>query len=390
MDYRRLISDTVNNLGHSEIDRIFEMAARMEDVIVLAMGQPDFNTPDNVSMAGIKAICSKHTRYTDDLGIEELRAAISDYIARRCGVRYNPTDEIIALAGVSNAIDTALRAVINPGDEIIVHQPCYNSYVPCIQLAGGKPVIVETYAEEGFKLSPDRLRAAITERTKALILSYPNNPTGASMNREELMGLRDVLAEKDILVLSDEIYSEIVYDGEFTCFASLPGMREKTITLNGVTKSFSMPGWRLGYACAPAAIIDAMLKVHQYSVINAPSISQYAAAEALKNCDSYVSETLSIYNERKEYMSQRFLEMGLKCLKPKGAIYFFPSIKETGLSSKEFCDRLLLEAKVAAVPGYEFGSCGEGYIRCSFTTQMDKIEKAMDRIERFVEYVRKS
>jgi aminotransferase len=390
MDYRRLISDTVNNLGHSEIDRIFEMAARMEDVIVLAMGQPDFNTPDNVSMAGIKAICSKHTRYTDDLGIEELRAAISDYIARRCGVRYNPTDEIIAFAGVSNAIDTALRAVINPGDEIIVHQPCYNSYVPCIQLAGGKPVIVETYAEEGFKLSPDRLRAAITERTKALILSYPNNPTGASMNREELMGLRDVLAEKDILVLSDEIYSEIVYDGEFTCFASLPGMREKTITLNGVTKSFSMPGWRLGYACAPAAIIDAMLKVHQYSVINAPSISQYAAAEALKNCDSYVSETLSIYNERKEYMSQRFLEMGLKCLKPKGAIYFFPSIKETGLSSKEFCDRLLLEAKVAAVPGYEFGSCGEGYIRCSFTTQMDKIEKAMDRIERFVEYVRKS
>jgi aminotransferase len=390
MDYRRLISDTVNNLGHSEIDRIFEMAARMEDVIVLAMGQPDFNTPDNVSMAGIKAICSKHTRYTDDLGIEELRAAISDYIARRCGVRYNPTDEIIAFAGVSNAIDTALRAVINPGDEIIVHQPCYNSYVPCIQLAGGKPVIVETYAEEGFKLSPDRLRAAITERTKALILSYPNNPTGASMNREELMGLRDVLAEKDILVLSDEIYSEIVYDGEFTCFASLPGMREKTITLNGVTKSFSMPGWRLGYACAPAAIIDAMLKVHQYSVINAPSISQYAAAEALKNCDSYVSETLSIYNERKEYMSQRFLEMGLKCLKPKGAIYFFPSIKETGLSSKEFCERLLQEAKVAAVPGYEFGSCGEGYVRCSFTTQMDKIEKAMDRIERFVEYVRKS
>jgi aminotransferase len=390
MDYRRLISDTVNNLGHSEIDRIFEMAARMEDVIVLAMGQPDFNTPDNVSMAGIKAICSKHTRYTDDLGIEELRAAISDYIARRCGVRYNPTDEIIAFAGVSNAIDTALRAVINPGDEIIVHQPCYNSYVPCIQLAGGKPVIVETYAEEGFKLSPDRLRAAITERTKALILSYPNNPTGASTNREELMGLRDVLAEKDILVLSDEIYSEIVYDGEFTCFASLPGMREKTITLNGVTKSFSMPGWRLGYACAPAAIIDAMLKVHQYSVINAPSISQYAAAEALKNCDSYVSETLSIYNERKEYMSQRFLEMGLKCLKPKGAIYFFPSIKETGLSSKEFCERLLQEAKVAAVPGYEFGSCGEGYVRCSFTTQMDKIEKAMDRIERFVEYVRKS
>ncbi len=387
MDYKRLISDTVNKLGHSEIDRIFEMAARMEDVIVLAMGQPDFNTPDNVSLAGIQAICNKHTRYTDDLGIEELRAAISDYIDRSCRVRYDPSQEIMTFAGVSNAIDTALRAVINPGDEIIVHQPSYNSYVPCIQLAGGKPVIIETYAEEGFKLSPDRLRAAITEKTKALILSYPNNPTGACMNREELMALRDVLAEKDILVLSDEIYSEIVYEGEFTCFAALPGMREKTITLNGVTKSFSMPGWRLGYACAPAAIIDAMLKVHQYSVINAPSISQYAAVEALKNCDAYVRETLSTYNVRKEYMSQRFMEMGLKCFKPKGAIYFFPSIKETGLSSKEFCDRLLHEAKVAAVPGYEFGSCGEGYIRCSFTTPMDKIEKAMDRLEGFIKTI---
>ncbi len=385
MNYRNLISDTVNNLGHSEIDRIFEMAARMEDVIVLAMGQPDFNTPDNVSLAGIKAICSKHTRYTDDLGIEELRFAISDYIDRSCGVRYNPSNEIMAFAGVSNAIDTALRAVTNPGDEIIVHQPSYNSYIPCIQLAGGKPVIIETYAEEGFKLRPDRLKEAITDRTKALILSYPNNPTGASMNREELMALRDVLVEKDILVLSDEIYSEILYEGEFTCFAALPGMRERTITLNGVTKSFSMPGWRLGYACAPAEIIDAMLKVHEYSVINAPSISQYAAVEALKNCDVYVKETLSIYNERKEYMSQRFAKIGLKCFKPKGAIYFFPSIKETGLSSKEFCDRLLQEAKVATVPGYEFGSCGEGYIRCSFTTQLDKIEKAMNRIEGFVQ-----
>jgi aminotransferase len=384
MDYRGLISDTVNNLGHSEIDRIFEMADKMEDVIVLAMGQPDFNTPDNVSLAGIKAICGKHTRYTDDLGIDDLRVAISDYIERKCGVSYNPKDEIMAFAGVSNAIDTALRALINPGDEIIVHQPSYNSYVPCIQLAGGKPVIIETYAVEGFKLSPAKLRDAITERTKAIILSYPNNPTGACMNKEELMALRDVLVEKDIMVLSDEIYSEIIYEGEFTCFAALPGMREKTITLNGVTKSFSMPGWRLGYACAPAAVIDAMLKVHQYSVINAPSISQYAAVEALKNCDEYVRDALSIYNERMEYMSQRFMEMGLKCFKPKGAIYFFPSIKETGLSSKEFCDRLLQEAKVAAVPGYEFGNCGEGYIRCSFTTQMDKIEKAMDRIEGFI------
>lgn len=384
MNHKKLISDTVNDLTHSEIVRIFEMAVRMEDVIVLAMGQPDFDTPDNVSLAGIKAICSKHTRYTDDLGTEELRSAISDYIDRRYGVKYNPKNEIIATAGVSNAIDTVLRAVINPGDEIIVHQPSYNSYIPCIQLSGGKPVIIDTYAEEGFKLKPDRLGEAITERTKALILSYPNNPTGACMEREELLAIRDVLADKDILVLSDEIYSEVFYEGKFTSFASLPGMREKTITLNGATKSFSMPGWRLGYACGPADIIEAMLKIHQYSTINAPSISQHAACEALYNCDEYIKETLNIYIKRKEYMYRRFMDMGLKCLNPKGAIYIFPSIKETGLSSKEFCDRLLQEAKVAVVPGYEFGRCGEGYIRCSITAKQDKIEKALDRIEGFL------
>ena len=384
MNHMRLISDTVNDLKHSEIVRIYEMAVRMEDVIVLAMGQSDFDTPDNVSLAGIKAICGKYTRYTDDLGIEELRAAISDYIDRRYGVKYEPKNEIIAAAGVSNAIDTVLRSIINPGDEIIVHQPSYNSYIPCIRLAGGKPIIIETYADDGFKLSPDRLRETITERTKALILSYPNNPTGACMEREELLAIRDVIADKDILVLSDEIYSEIYFEGRFTSFASLPGMKEKTIVLNGVTKSFSMPGWRLGYACGPAAIIDAMLRIHQYSTINAPSISQHAAVEALNNGDEYVGEALGIYNERKEYMYRRFMDIGLKCLKPKGAIYFFPSIKETGLSSREFCDRLLREAKVAAVPGYEFGSCGEGYIRCSFTAKQDKLEKAMDRIERFV------
>ncbi len=384
MNHMRLISDTVNDLKHSEIVRIYEMAVRMEDVIVLAMGQSDFDTPDNVSLAGIKAICGKYTRYTDDLGIEELRAAISDYIDRRYGVKYEPKNEIIAAAGVSNAIDTVLRSIINPGDEIIVHQPSYNSYIPCIRLAGGKPIIIETYADDGFKLSPDRLRETITERTKALILSYPNNPTGACMEREELLAIRDVIADKDILVLSDEIYSEIYFEGRFTSFASLPGMKEKTIVLNGVTKSFSMPGWRLGYACGPAAIIDAMLRIHQYSTINAPSISQHAAVEALNNGDGYVREALGIYNERKEYMYRRFMDIGLKCLKPKGAIYFFPSIKETGLSSRGFCDRLLREAKVAAVPGYEFGSCGEGYIRCSFTAKQDKLEKAMDRIERFV------
>ncbi|MGE5632824.1 MAG: pyridoxal phosphate-dependent aminotransferase [Caulobacteraceae bacterium] len=384
MNYKSLLSDTVNNLEHSEIDRIFEMAARMEDVVVLAMGQPDFNTPDNVSLAAIKAICNKQTRYTDDLGIEELRKAISEYLDKKYGVKYNPVNEIIAFAGVSNAIDTALRALVNPGDEVIVHQPCYNSYVPCILLAGGKPVIIDTKEEEGFKLSPERLMAAISGKTKAIILSYPNNPTGACLNREELMAIRDVIDGKDIFVLSDEIYSETIYEGEFVSFASLPGMWEKTVTLNGVTKSCSMPGWRLGYACAPAEIVDAMLKVHQFNVINAPSISQHAAVEALRNCDGYVKETLGIYDKRRKYMYKRFRDMGLDCMEPKGAIYVFPSIKGTGLTSKEFCDRLLYEAKVAVVPGYEFGSCGEGYIRCSFTTPMENIEKAMDRIEKFI------
>lgn len=388
MDYKSLISDTVNRLGHSEIDRIFEMAARMEDVIVLAMGQPDFNTPDNVALAGINAICFRQTRYTDDLGTEGVRAAIAEYINRKYGVSYNPSNEIIAFAGVSNAIDTALRAILNPGDEVIIHQPCYNSYVPCVLLAGGKPVIVETKAEEGFRLNPESLKAAITDRTKAVLINYPNNPTGACMGREELMAIRDVLIDKDILVLSDEIYSELVYDGEFTCFAALPGMKDKTITLNGVTKSFSMPGWRLGYACGPSELVDAMLKVHQYGVINAPSISQYAAVEALRNCDGYVKETLEIYRERKDYMYNRFRAMGLECFKPEGAIYLFPSIKNTGLTSKEFCDRLLQEAKVAAVPGYEFGACGEGFIRCSFTTKIENIEKAMDRMEGFVKRLR--
>lgn len=384
MNYKSLMSGTVNSLGHSEIDRIFEMAARMEDVVVLAMGQPDFNTPDNVSMAAIHAICNKQTRYTDDLGTESLREAIADYLSRKYQVNYNPQNEIIAFAGVSNAIDTALRVLINPGDEVIVHQPSYNSYVPCIKLAGGVPVIIETYDSEGFKLDAGRLREAISDKTKALILSYPNNPTGAVMTRKDLMAIRDVVAEKDMVVLADEIYSELLYDGEFTCFASLPGMWRKTITLNGVTKSFSMPGWRLGFACGPADLVDGMLKVHQYNVINAPSISQHAAVEALKNCEGYIDETLKIYDERRQYMYRRFKDMGLKCFEPKGALYVFPSIKETGLSSRVFCDRLLNEAKVAAVPGYEFGACGEGYIRCSFTTPIAKIEKAMDRIEAFV------
>lgn len=385
MKISKFISNTAKSLNHSEIDRIFEMASKIDDVVVLAMGQPDFDTPDNVCEAGIKAIREKKTKYTDDLGIKELRDTISGYVYRKYSIKYNPINEIIALAGVSNALDTAIRAIVNPGDEVIIHQPSYNSYVPCVLLAGGIPIIIDTYEKEEYKLSAKRLQAAITPRTKALILSYPNNPTGAVMTKDDLVKIAEIVEAADIMVISDEIYSEMMYEDEFTSFAALPAMKERTIVINGVTKSYSMPGWRLGYACGAPEIIDAMLKIHQYIMVNAPSISQYAAIEALKNSDDYIEEKALIYDERRRYIIDRFEKMELKCFAPKGAFYVFPSIKETGLSSKEFCDRLLSEGKVAAVPGYEFGECGEGYIRCSYTLPLEKIEVAMNRIEKFME-----
>ena len=388
MHYNKFISNVVSNIKHSEIDRIFEMASRMDDVIVLAMGQPDFNMPIEAANAGIEAINNNHSKYTDDLGIEELREAISNYVLRKYGVGYDSNKEIIAVAGVGNGSDTALRAIINPGDEIIIHQPGYNSYIPCINMAAGVPVIIETSMKDGFKFTPEKLKSMITPKTKALLLNYPNNPTGATMNREELLAISKVVKEADILVLSDEVYSELVYDDEFTCFASLTDMKERTIVLNGVSKSHSMPGWRLGFACGPAELIDAMLKVHMFGVINAPSISQYAATAALsQQCDEYININHKIYDVRRRFMMKRFEEIGLDFYEPKGAMFIFPSIKETGLSSEEFCNRLLLEAKVAVVPGYEFGECGEGFFRCSYTTSIEKIAIAMNRIEEFVKSI---
>jgi len=384
MRYEGYISDVVNNLSHSEIDIIFEMASKMEDVVILAMGQPDLYTPESASEEGIRAIREHCTRYTDDLGLMSLRKEAAQFMKRRYGVGYNPEREIIIFAGVSNGMDTAIRAITNPGDEIIVQQPSYSSYVPGVLMAGGVPVILDTFEEEGFKINPERLKSLITPRTKALIISYPNNPTGAIMTREDLLKISQVVKDSNILVISDEIYSEIVYDEEFVSFASLPYMKERTIILNGASKTYSMAGWRVGFGCSPGEIVDAMLKVHQYSVMNVPSISQYAAAEAFRSGDRYIEYARSIYSERRSFVYKRLKEMGLRCFEPKGTFYAFPSIKELGLDSSTFCKRLLVEGKVAAVPGTEFGKSGEGYIRISYTTSMENLRKGMDRMERFV------
>lgn len=384
MDVKRYISDVTNGLGYSKIDGIYERASRMQDVINLAMGQPDFRTPEQASKAGIQAIEEGKTKYTDDMGVEELREAVAKDMKSKYDLSYNPLSEIIILSGVSSALDTALRTIINPGDEVIVHQPCFNTYVPSVLLCGGKPVIIDTLMEEGFKLTPEKLKAAITPKTKALILSYPNNPTGAMMSREDLESIAQIVKENNILVLSDEIYGEMVYEGEFVSFASLPDMKYRTITLNGVSKTYSMTGWRVGYACAHADIVDGIFKVQQNTVMNVPSMSQYAAMEAINSCSEYVAYTHSIYNERRNYVVDRIKKIGLGLFVPKGAFYVFPSIKETGLDSDTFCSRLLDESKVAAVPGNEFGRCGEGFIRCSYTTTIENLEKGMDRIEEFV------
>lgn len=381
---KRYISNVADSLKHSAIDTIFEKAARMEDVVNFAMGQPDFNTPDEAAKAGIRAIEEHKTKYTEDQGIYELRQEISRYVKRKYNLDYSPDNEIIVLAGVNSAMDTVFRTIINPGDEILVQQPNYSTYVPSILLCGGKPVPIDTYMEEGFKLDANRIRAAVTPRTKAIIISYPNNPTGAVISRDHLMKIRDVVEETGILVISDEIYSEMVFEGEFTSFALLPGMKERTITLNGMSKTFSMPGWRVGYACAVPDMIDALLRVHMNTVMNVPSISQYAAVEALKSSDEYVANLFKVYDERRKYVMKRLDEIGVKCFKPGGAFFVFPSIKETGLDSWTFCNRLLDEAKVAVVPGVEFGSCGEGFVRLSYTTTIDDLEKGFNRIDKFI------
>lgn len=385
---RNFLSDKIVNIKPSGIRKFFDLVAEMKDVISLGVGEPDFETPWHIRDEGIYAFEKGKTFYTSNAGLKPLREEICKYLKRKQGLEYNPTDEILVTVGGSEAIDIGLRAVLNPEDEVIIPQPSYVSYEPCTVLAGGKPVIINLKGENNFRLTADELRNAITDRTKVLILPYPNNPTGAIMELKDLEEIAKVVIEKDLLVLSDEIYSDLTYSGKHISIASIAGMKERTILINGFSKSYAMTGWRLGYACAPKELIKQMTKIHQYAIMCAPTISQYAAIEALKNGDDDVLMMKDSYNQRRKFLMNAFKEMGLDCFEPFGAFYVFPCIKEFGLSSEEFATKLLEEEHVAAVPGTAFGNSGEGYLRISYAYSIDNLKVAMERLNRFVSKLR--
>ena len=385
---RNFLAENVVNIKPSGIRKFFDIVAEMKDAISLGVGEPDFDTPWHIREEGIYAFERGKTFYTSNSGLKDLRIEISNYIQRTQKISYNPDNEILVTVGGSEAIDIGLRAILNPGDEVIIPQPSYVSYAPCTVLAGGKPVIIELKAENEFRLTPEQLLNAITDRTKVLILPYPNNPTGAVMGKEDLEGIAKIAVEKDILVMSDEIYSALTYNGEHVSIASLPGMKERTILINGFSKAYAMTGWRLGYACGPEEIIKQMTKIHQFAIMCAPTISQYAAIEALKNGDESVEEMRKSYNQRRRFLIHRFKEIGLECFEPFGAFYVFPCIKEFGMTSEEFATRLLQEEKVALVPGTAFGDCGEGFVRISYAYSIENLKIALERIEKFINKLR--
>lgn len=384
------LSKKVLNIKPSGIRKFFDLVSEMEDVISLGVGEPDFDTPWHIRDEGIYALEKGKTFYTSNSGLKALREEISNYIKRKQGVFYNPDSEIVVTVGGSEAIDIGLRALINDGDEVIIPQPSYVSYEPCSILANAKPVIINLKAENEFRLKPDELLAAITDKTKVLILPYPNNPTGAVMEKYDLEKIARIILEKDIYVMSDEIYSELSYNGQHVSIASLPSMKERTILINGFSKAYAMTGWRLGYACAPSNIIKQMTKIHQFAIMCAPTTSQYAAVEALKNGDKDVEVMKTSYNQRRRFLINAFKEMQLECFEPFGAFYVFPCIKEFNMSSEEFATRFLEEEKVAAVPGNAFGECGEGFLRISYAYSLDNLKEAMFRMKRFVERLRES
>lgn len=386
MDYSKVLSPTVQAIKPSGIRKFFDIASTMEDVISLGVGEPDFPTPWEIRKAGILSLENGKTRYTSNWGLEQLRREVSRYVERKYRVLYRPEDEILLTVGGSEAIDVALRAMLCPGDEVIIPQPSYVCYEPMVTLAGGVPVIIETQAEDDFKLTPQQLRAAISERTKALILPYPCNPTGAIMERADLKAIAAILRDTDIVVLSDEIYAELTFgDSAHVSVASIEGMQERTVLINGFSKTFSMTGWRLGYACGPAPLMKQITKIHQYAIMCAPTTAQYAAIEALRNGDEAVAHMKEEYNMRRRLMVSGFNKLGLTCREPKGAFYAFPSIARTGMSSDEFCERLLCTEKVAIVPGTAFGKGGEGFCRASYCYSTEHILEALARIERFLQ-----
>ncbi|MGF9892449.1 aminotransferase [Priestia megaterium] len=379
------LSTTVQQLKPSGIRRFFDLAASMDNVISLGVGEPDFVTSWAVREASILSLERGYTSYTANAGLLELRFEIMKYMKRNFKVSYDYKDDIIVTVGGSQALDITMRALINPEDEIIVVEPNFVSYSPLISLAGGVPVAIETTAETEFKLQPRQIEEVITSNTKALLLCSPNNPTGSSLSKEELQAIADIVIKHDLLVITDEIYAELTYDEEFTSIASLEGMKERTIIISGFSKGFAMTGWRLGYICAPTEIAKAMLKIHQYTMMCAPTMAQYGAIEALQNGQHDVEEMRKSYRRRRNYMVKSLNQIGLECHSPGGAFYVFPSIKKTGLSSEEFAEQLLLEERVAVVPGNVFGKGGEGHIRCSYASSMESLEESIKRISRFVE-----
>ena len=384
MDYEKYLSPVANGLKPSGIRRFFDIAAEMDHVISLGVGEPDFKTPWAIRQEAIRTLEKGQTWYTANAGLLQLRQEIARYLKNAVGVEYHPKDEILVSVGGSEAIDLCVRALVQPGDEVLIPQPSFVCYDPIVQLAGGTPVIIQTKAENRFRLTPEELEEKITPSTKLLVLPYPNNPTGAVMKKEDLEAIAPVIQKHDLLVLSDEIYSELTYSGKHVSIASLPGMAQRTVVINGFSKSFAMTGWRLGYAAGPAPIIGLMVKIHQYAIMSAPTMSQYAAVEALRSCMSSVEEMRQEYNLRRRYLVDALNKMGLSCFEPEGAFYVFPSIQSTGLTSEEFCEKLLQKERVAVVPGNAFGECGEGHVRISYSYSINHLKEALKRIQRFV------
>ena len=390
IDYTNILTEKIQQVQPSGIRKFFDVAATMKDAISLGVGEPDFVTPWAIREAGIYSLEKGRTYYTANAGLMELREEICNYNKRKYGVEYDPKSEVLVTVGGSEAIDLLVRCIVNPGDEVLVPEPSFVCYKPCTQMAGGKAVPIETFEKDGFRLLPEQLKEHITDKTKLLILPFPNNPTGGVMSKADLEAIAEVLRGTDIMVLSDEIYGELRYDDEgHTPFSAIDGMRERTIIVNGFSKTFAMTGWRLGYALGPSEIIKAMTKLHQYGIMSSPTTSQFAAIEALRSCDSDVENMRNEYNYRRRFIVDGFRNMGLSCFEPLGAFYVFPCIKSLGMTSEEFANKLLMEEKVAVVPGNAFGESGEGFIRCSYAYSIDSIDEALKRMGRFVEKYRK-
>ena len=382
------LSKTIVTIQPSGIRKFFDIVSEMKDAISLGVGEPDFDTPWHIRDEGIYSLEKGRTFYTSNSGLKELKEEICHYTRRKQGVTYDPNHEVLVTVGGSEAIDIGLRAMINPGEEVLIPQPSYVSYEPCAVLAGGVPVIIELKEENEFRLTAQELEDAITDKTKVLILPFPNNPTGAIMERKDLEAIAEVIRRHDIFVISDEIYAELTYKEKHVSIVEIEGMQERTILINGFSKAFAMTGWRLGYACGPREIVEQMTKIHQYAIMCAPTTSQYAAVEALRNGDDDVKEMRMAYNQRRRYLMNAFQEMGLECFEPFGAFYVFPCIKEFGMTSDEFAGRFLAEEKVAVVPGTAFGDCGEGYLRISYAYSLDNLKVAIGKLAAFVERLR--